>query len=39
VAATTAASVGLVLAAVAVRVGRDRGRRGRRYNARQEVPA
>ncbi len=39
VAATPAASVGLVLAAVALRVGRDRGRRGRRYNARQEVPA
>ena len=39
VAATTAASVGLVVASAAVRLRRDRGRSGRRYNAHQEVPA
>jgi sulfoxide reductase heme-binding subunit YedZ len=39
VAATTAGSVGLVLAAAVLRLGRDRGRHGRRYTAQQQVPA
>jgi len=37
VAATTLASIGLVVASVLVRVWRDRGRRGSRYRVPQEV--
>jgi len=39
VVATTAASVGLVLASLLLRLGRDRGRRGTRYRAPEGVNA